>query len=67
MSQNIQVKACFKDPFDVVVVFVFECPTNSLGHIKTGPHGLTRQTGALLVQRIYLCLVSYNKRPMAFL
>ena len=50
MSQNIQVKACFKDPFDVVVVvFVFERPTNSLGHIETGPHGLTRQTGALLV------------------
>ena len=49
MSQNIQVKACFKDPFDVVVVFVFERPTNSLGHIETGPHGLTRKTGALLV------------------
>ena len=26
-----------KNPSDVVVVVVFERPTNSLGHIKTGP------------------------------
>ena len=26
----------YKDPF-VVVVFVLERPTNSLGHIETGP------------------------------
>ena len=47
----------FKDLFDVVVVFVFERPTNCLGHIKTGPrlHPTDRHPFGI---KIYLSPVS---------